>query len=63
MLVNFQAIWVAPVALFFAILNIGAIQLPIVLQLDSTLSGVLQGALVLSVLLMEGARKKFTARK
>ncbi len=63
MLVNFQAIWVAPVALFFALLNIGAIQLPIVLQLDSTLSGVLQGALVLSVLLMEGARKKFMEKK
>jgi ABC-type uncharacterized transport system permease subunit len=63
MLVNFQALWVAPVALFFAILNTGAIDLPIVLRLDSTLSGVLQGALVLSVLLMEGARKKFLEKK
>jgi general nucleoside transport system permease protein len=63
MLVNFQAIWVAPVALFFAFLNTGSIQLPIVLQLDSTLSGVLQGALVLSVLLMDGARKKFLEKK
>jgi ABC-type uncharacterized transport system permease subunit len=62
MLVNFQAIWVAPVALFFAALNIGSIQLPIVLKLDSTLSGVLQGVLVLFVLLMDGVRQKLTRR-
>ena len=62
MLVNFQAIWVAPIALFFAALNIGSIQLPIVLKLDSTLSGVLQGALVLFVILMDGVRQKLTGR-
>ena len=48
MLILYRAIWAAPVALFFAALNIGSIQLPIVLKLDSTLSGVLQGTLVLS---------------
>ncbi|MEJ5225468.1 MAG: hypothetical protein WHV44_13510, partial [Anaerolineales bacterium] len=53
------AAWAAPVALFFAALNIGSIQLPIKLQLDSSLSGVLQGALVLFVLLAEGAREKW----
>ena len=58
MLVNYQALWVAPVALFFAALNIGSIQLPIVLKLDSALSGVLQGALVLFVLIMEGVRRR-----
>ncbi len=63
MLINFQAIWAAPVTFFFAALNIGSIQLPIVMQLDSTLSGVLQGALVLSVLLMEGVGKKFMGNK
>ncbi|MBN2256699.1 MAG: ABC transporter permease [Anaerolineaceae bacterium] len=62
MLVNFQAIWVAPIALFFAALNIGSIQLPIVLKLDSTLSGVLQGVLVLFVLLMDGVRQMITRR-
>jgi simple sugar transport system permease protein len=62
MLVNFQAIWVAPIALFFAALNIGSIQLPIILKLDSTLSGVLQGALVLFVILMDGVRQKLTGR-
>jgi ABC-type uncharacterized transport system permease subunit len=62
MLIAYRAIWVAPVALFFAALNIGSIQLPIVLKLDSTLSGVLQGALVLTVLLVEGARQRYLRR-
>jgi general nucleoside transport system permease protein len=62
MLIAYRAIWVAPVALFFAALNIGSIQLPIVLKLDSTLSGVLQGALVLLVLLVEGARQRYMKR-
>ena len=60
MLVNYQAIWVAPVALFYAALNIGSIQLPITLKLDSTLSGVLQGTLVLFVLLADGIRQRWT---
>jgi simple sugar transport system permease protein len=63
MLILYRAIWVAPVAMFFAALNIGSIQLPIVLKLDSTLSGVLQGALVLFVILVEGARQRYLRRK
>lgn len=62
MLIAYRAVWVAPVALFFAALNIGSIQLPIVLKLDSTLSGVLQGALVLLVVLVEGARQRYMRR-
>jgi ABC-type uncharacterized transport system permease subunit len=62
MLVNYQAIWAAPVAFFFAALNIGGIQLPIALRLDSSLSGVLQGLLVLSVLMVEGARQRLLER-
>jgi simple sugar transport system permease protein len=62
MLVNYQAAWAAPVALFFAALNIGSIQLPIVLKLDSSLSGVLQGMLVLFVLMGEGARQRLLRR-
>lgn len=58
MLVNYQPFWAAPVALFFAALNIGSIQLPIVLKMDSSLSGVLQGTLVLFVLLMNGFRQR-----
>ncbi len=62
MLVNYQAAWAAPVSFFFAALNIGSIQLPIVMQLDSTLSGVLQGALVLFVLMVEGVRRRLTGK-
>ncbi|HET7009492.1 MAG TPA: hypothetical protein VFI11_01850 [Anaerolineales bacterium] len=58
MLVNYQAAWVPAVAFFFAALNIGSIQLPIVLKLDSSLAGVLQGAMVLAVLAMEGVRRR-----
>ena len=62
MLVNYQALWAAPVALFFAALNIGSIQLPIVLKLDSSLSGVLQGMLVLFVIMVEGMRQRLVRR-
>ena len=59
LLIRFRAIWAVPVVLFFAAINVGSIQLPIALQLDSSLSGVLQGALVLFVLMVEGARKRW----
>jgi len=58
MLVNYQPTWMPVVAFFFAALNIGSIQLPIVLKLDSSLAGVLQGALVLFVLAVEGFRQR-----
>ena len=63
MLVNYQAIWAAPVAFFFAALNTGSIQLQLVYKLDSSFSGVLQGLLVLLVLLGEGVRQRFLKRK
>lgn len=63
MLVNYQAIWAAPVAFFFAALNLGSIQLPIVLKLDSSLSGVLQGLLVLLAVMVEGVRQRIVSRK
>ena len=50
MLSNYN-IWAVPaIAFFFACLNVGSIQLPMMLQLDSSLSGVIQGALVLATL-------------
>ncbi len=58
MLVNYQVLGGIFVSLFFAAINIGSIQLPILLKLDSSLSGVLQGVLVLFVLLMQGIRQK-----
>lgn len=62
MLVNYQVIWAVPVALFFAALNLGSIQLPILHKLDSSLAGVLQGLLVLAVLLGDGFRQRFTPK-
>lgn len=57
-------IWMVPlVALFFACLNAGSIQLPLVLQLDSSLSGVVQGTLVLAALAVHAMRgRNSTAR-
>ncbi len=62
MLVNYSAALAAPVALFFAMLNVGSIQLPIVLKLDSSLAGILQGTLVLFVLLAEGLRSRLMGK-
>ncbi len=62
MLVNYGALWAAPVSLFFAALNVGSIQLPIMMQVDSSLAGVIQGTLVLSVLLAKGIEEKILTR-
>jgi simple sugar transport system permease protein len=60
MLSNYN-IWLVPlVALFFACLNVGSIQLPMVLQLDSSLSGVIQGAMVLAALGVHAWRRRWT---
>ena len=50
MLANYN-VWITPaVAFFFACLNVGSIQLPMMLEIDSSLSGVVQGSLVLATL-------------
>lgn len=59
MLVNFDPIWVLPVAFFFSALNVGSLQLPLSLNLESSLSGVIQGLLVLFALLGRGLAQKF----
>lgn len=58
MLAGYRVLPVPFLALFFAGLNVGAIQLPIVLQLDSALSGVIQGCCVLSALFVLGLRMR-----
>lgn len=58
MLVNYQAIWAAPVALFFIALNTGSVPLQMLYKLDSSFAGVLQGFLVLMVLLTQGVRQR-----
>ncbi|MGZ6346987.1 MAG: ABC transporter permease [Anaerolineales bacterium] len=59
MLINYQALYAAPIAFFFAAVNIGSVQLQIQYKLDSSFAGVLQDILVLLVLLGEGARQRF----
>jgi ABC-type uncharacterized transport system permease subunit len=58
MLANYNIWLVPPVALFFACLNVGSIQLPMALELDSSLSGVIQGALVLATLGVHAWQKR-----
>ncbi len=58
MLANYR-LWGTPaIALFFACLNVGSIQLPMMLQLDSSLSGIIQGSLVLGTLLVHAWRRR-----
>jgi len=63
MLANSDFILSLLVAYLFSILNIGGIQLPIDLHLDSTLSGVLQTALVLFFLIANGVKQRFLSRR
>jgi general nucleoside transport system permease protein len=63
MLAGYNAAWIAPVAFFFAAANKGSLQLPLVMQLDSALGGVLQGALVLAVLLVQGVKERAGRRR
>jgi simple sugar transport system permease protein len=54
LLAGFNAKWIAPIALFFAAIAVGASQLPLQMQVDSSLGGILRGVLVLFVLLFGG---------
>jgi len=58
MLANYRVAPVVWIALLFAGLAAGSIQLPIVLQIDSSLSGVIQGSCVISGLLIHGLRQQ-----
>lgn len=54
LLTGSSVLWILPIAFFFSALNIGGLQLPLALQLESSLSGVIQGAIVLLALLGRG---------
>ncbi|MGL1862816.1 MAG: ABC transporter permease [Pseudodesulfovibrio sp.] len=56
MMASFRLGLVPFICLFFAILNVGSIQLPLQMGLDSSLSGVIQGIMVLSVFIVQGLR-------
>lgn len=63
MLVNYQALWAAPIAFFFVAVNIGSVQLQILYKMDSSFAGVLQDLLVLLVVMGEGARQRFLKKR
>ncbi len=59
MMASFRPQLIPPICFFFAVLNVGSIQLPLQLKLDSSLGGVIQGTLVLSVFLVQGLEERF----
>lgn len=63
MMASFRLPLVPFICLFFAILTVGSIQLPLQLNLDSSLSGVIQGVMVLSLFIVQGLRLWLRRRK
>ncbi|KAF5053638.1 Branched-chain amino acid transport system / permease component [anaerobic digester metagenome] len=63
MMASFRILPVPFICLFFAVLNVGSIQLPLQLNLDSSFSGVIQGLMVLSVFVTQGLRAWVTRRR
>jgi simple sugar transport system permease protein len=58
LLSGFQAIGLPFVAFFFGAVTKGSVSLPLDMQLDSSLGGVLQGIIVLLVVLSTGVRAR-----
>ena len=58
LLAGFRAAWIAPIALFFAAIQVGSTQLSLRLSIDSSLAGVVEGVLVLSILLVGGWQQR-----
>lgn len=54
LLVQASPTWVLPVTIAFAVFSVGSLQMPLTLGADSSIAGVLQGALVLFALLARG---------
>ncbi len=63
LLAAFKALRVPPIALFFAIVAVGSIQLTLFLNLNSALGGVLQAVVVLFVILAGGWQLQRAARR
>ncbi|MBN1103601.1 MAG: ABC transporter permease [Deltaproteobacteria bacterium] len=58
MLSNFRIGGAPAIAFFFVCLTVGSIQLPMMLQVDSSLSGIVQGIFVLAALLLHAWRSR-----
>ncbi|MBU1168792.1 MAG: ABC transporter permease [Proteobacteria bacterium] len=63
MLSNYDIRLVPIVSFFFSCLNVGSIQLPMVLHIDSSLSGVIQGSLVLTFLALHALHRRLSTPK
>lgn len=63
MLANLQPLIAVPIAFIFTIFSKGAGGLAIDLKLDTNLAGVIQGALVLFVLIMDGLRRVLSSKR
>lgn len=63
LLANLNAFWSVPISFFFAAISMGSLQLPLQRQLDSSLGGVIQGMLVLSLLVIHGVRSRWFQRE
>ncbi len=55
LLAGVRAVWVLPIALFFAAISVGSTGLQLELRLDSAVGGILQAGLVLALLFVQGA--------
>jgi ABC-type uncharacterized transport system permease subunit len=63
LLANLSAMWSIPISLFFAAISMGSLQLALQRQLDSSLGGVIQGMLVLSILVTKGLQSRLFFRR
>ena len=59
LLVSFRGVWVPIVAFALAAVIAGSTRVKVLLQLDQSLAGVLQGILVLAILLFNGVRERY----
>jgi ABC-type uncharacterized transport system permease subunit len=63
LLANFSAPATLPISLFFALISAGSLQLPLVMQLDSSVGGLIESLLVLLVLLLGGLQARLDRRR
>jgi ABC-type uncharacterized transport system permease subunit len=63
LLANCSGLWSIPVSLFFAVIGMGSLQLALERQLDSSMGGVIQGMMVLSILLIRGLQPGWFRRR
>ena len=63
LLANLSAVWSVPISFFFAAIAMGSLQLSLQRQLDSSLGGVIQDLLVLSILITQGLQARLAQKK